>query len=303
MPYDHDPVEVWIQALESDTTRETYSYAIKKLLAAMNMTGQEALKRAREDSTGFWNYAKSTATKFPASGRHKALNALRTFLRSNGVYPPWDRLQFPKRKKSAALSWGEALAIVHVARPPYSHIFNLMLHCGWGVQQFLLANTVEGWGSIRIFLAKNTEACYYRQDLESRKASPQPFYSLVPTKLLQNILQTKTPLPFVTKRGAQLGMGNYKSSRIALDSAWKEALRRTPTPRGQVKLHELRDTFKTSGTRSGAAYEAVEFALGHELDPRGYEKCWSDESWMWSEISKIYEKYDAPEITPVSTTS
>ena len=58
----------------------------------------------------------------------------------------------------------------------------------------------------------------------------------------------------------------------------------------RLELHELRDTFKTTGTRSGAAYEAVEFALGHQLDLRGYEKCWSDEAWMWGELSKIYEK-------------
>lgn len=298
MPYDNDPVEVWIQGLESDTTRETYGYAIKKLLAAMNITGREALTRAREDSTDFWNAAKSTAAKFPASGRHKALNALRTFLRSNGVYPPWDRLRFPKRKKAAALSWSEALGVVHVARPPYSLIINLMLHCGWGVQQFLLTNTPECWNSIRTFLAKNPEASYYRQDLESRKASPQPFYSLIPGKLLREISQSTTPLPFVTRRGAQLSMENYKSSRIALDSAWKEAL--TRAGRERFKLHELRDTFKTAGTRSGAAYETTEFALGHQLDPRGYEKCWSDEPWMWSEISKIYDKYDVLELTPVT---
>lgn len=93
-------------------------------------------------------------------------------------------------------------------------------------------------------------------------------------------------------------MENYKSSRIALDSAWKEALSRTD--RERFKLHELRDTFKTAGTRSGAAYEVAEFALGHQLDPRGYEKCWSDEAWMWNEISKIYDKFNVLQPAPVT---
>lgn len=286
-----DVVDAWIQSIETETTRETYGYALKKLFKAMKTTGQEALKRARANAAEFWIAAKKAASSFPDSGRHKALNALKTFLRAYDVYPPADRLKFPKRKKSVGITWQEALAIANTASTPYNHIFKLMLHCGWGVQQFLQFNTCQNWDAVKTFLAQKSEAHYYRQDMESRKSNPQPFYSLIPSKLLREILEARIELPIMSERGASLDMTNYRSARSTLDAAFKEALNRTSTAnKERIKLHEVRDTLKTTGTTAGTAYEAKLFALGHQLDPRNYEKCWSDETWMWRELSKIFDK-------------
>jgi hypothetical protein len=286
-----DVVQEWIESIETETTRETYGYAVKKLFKAMRVTGREALEKGRLNTTEFWIAAKKAAANFPDSGRHKALNALKTFLRAYDIYPPADRLKFPKRKKSVGMTWQEALAVANAASEPYKHIIKLMLHCGWGIQQFLQFNTQENWDAVRRHLANQSAAPYYHQDMENRKSNPQPFYSLIPTKLLREILNLKIDLPIKSERGAKLDMTNYRSARSTLDAAFKEALNRTSTPnKERIKLHEVRDTFKSSGTTAGTTYEAKLFAMGHQLDPRNYEKCWTDEAWMWHELSKIFDK-------------
>lgn len=222
------------------------------------------------------------------------MNALRTFLRASNIFPPSDPIKSPPKQKPIKILWSEAASIVKAARPPYNLIFNLMLHCGWGDQQFLQFNTKETWETISKELKAKPDAKYYRHEFQSRKTNPQPYHTLIPAKLLGQILESKIHLPFRTIRNARLDMTNYKSSRMALDTAFKEALNRTSIPmKERIKLHEFRDTFKSTGTTSGTAYEAAEFALGHTLDPRGYEKCWSDEEWMWNELSKIYDKNES----------
>jgi len=288
-----DIVTTWLQGIDIENTRETYGYGLRYLLKTMKINGEEALKRAREDSARFWIGAKSTAAAFKPSRRHKALNALRTFLRANDVYPPADRLKSPPKQSSIRLAWNDALTIIKAAKPPYSLIFDLMLHCGWGDSQFFEFNRKETWEIIKAELASKPEAKRYRHEFQSRKNNPQPWYTLIPTKQLRGILDSKIPLPFRTPRGAPLDMTNYKSGRMALSTAFREAINRTNIPNtGRVVLHELRDTFKTAGTTSGAAYESAEFALGHRLDARGYEKCYADEDWMWGELAKIYDKND-----------
>ncbi|MGP8126852.1 MAG: hypothetical protein ACLP9D_03495 [Candidatus Bathyarchaeia archaeon] len=286
-----DIVTTWLEGIDIENTRETYGYGLRKLLKTMKVDGEEALKQAREDPARFWIGAKSTAAAFKPSRRHKALNALRTFLRANDVYPPADRLKSPPKQSSIRLAWNDALTIIKAAKPPYDFIFGLMLHCGWGDQQLLQFNTKENWEAIRLELASKPEAKRYRHEFQSRKANPQPWYTLIPTKQLHEILDSRVRLPFRTPRGAPLDMTNYKSSRMALSTAFREAINRTKIPnKERIVLHELRDTFKSSGTTSGAAYESTEFSLGHTLDPRGYEKCYADEDWMWTELSKIYDK-------------
>ena len=119
----------------------------------------------------------------------------------------------------------------------------------------------------------------------------QPYYSMIPTRLLKEIMSAKVTLPFETKRHARLDISNYKSARMHLDSAFHEALKMVSFPiRGRVTLHEFRDTFKTEASTTGVAFQASEFLLGHTVDKAGYDKSWRDEAWIWSEISKVYQK-------------
>lgn len=72
---------------------------------------------------------------------------------------------------------------------------------------------------------------------------------------------------------------------------FRTALRRSGLNfNGHLSPHDFRDVFRTEATIKGADYDAREFALGHQIDPRGYDKCYADLPWLWKEISKIYAK-------------
>jgi hypothetical protein len=80
-----------------------------------------------------------------------------------------------------------------------------------------------------------------------------------------------------------------------VDSAFKTALKRSRIPvNGHLSPHDLHDVFRTEATIQGVDYDAREFAIGHTVDPRGYDKCYSDLTWLWKELSKIYQTNTQP---------
>jgi hypothetical protein len=165
-----------------------------------------------------------------------------------------------------------------------------MLHSAWGCSEFLEFNATETWNSVKDYLGKNPTAEYYRFDFEGRKSNDQPFYSLIPTSVLKEIFNAQITLPISTKKGLTLNHNRYHSAILYLGSAWNTAIRRAPIPptKGRVTLHDVRDTFRTRCTLLKISFEASEFALGHELDQKGYNQCFNDEPWMWSELRKLY---------------
>jgi len=270
-----------------------YRPYLKRLLGNMGLTPEQALERAKTDINGLWTQAKNT-NGMTAAGRHKSLLAFRNFLRFNGFYPPADKLSHKKqreeRKKRGRLTWDEALAVCNAASKPYNLVFKLMLHSGWGASEFLEFNRAENWESVKQHLANNPQAEYYRFDFEGRKSNEQPFYSMIPANVLREVFASEVALPFGTIRGLPLDHDRYRQALMYLESAFNTAKARAPIPplKGRVTLHELRDVFKTRATLCKVDYEPGEFALGHELDERGYQKCYNDEPYMWSELRKIY---------------
>lgn len=119
--------------------------------------------------------------------------------------------------------------------------------------------------------------------------------------MLREIIASEIPVPISTSTGLHLNHNHYKRSLLYLDSAFNTAKARAPIPplKGRVTLHEVRDVFRTRCTLCKVDYEPAEFALGHELDERGYQKCFNDEPYMWSELRKIY----GPNLVVVSDSS
>jgi integrase len=270
-----------------------YRAYCKRLIKNMGLTPEQVLERAKTDINRLWTQAKNT-NGMTAAGRHKSLLAFRGFLRFNGFYPPADKLSHKKqreeRKKRGRLTWDEALSVCNAASKPYNMIFRLMLHAGWGASEFLEFNQAENWAGVKSYLTNNPQAEYYRFDFEGRKSNDQPFYSLIPATILREIIASEIPLPIGTITGLQLGHAHYSAALNYLDSAFNTAKARAPIPplKGRVTLHELRDVFRTRATLCKVDYEPAEFALGHELDERGYQKCFNDEPYMWSELRKVY---------------
>ena len=286
----------WLDFFESPHTRATYGDHLTKLLSLMTLTPEQCLESGRMDVNGLWTRAKVTSQPaFKPKGREAALNGLRNFLRFNGIYPPHDRVKRGRvQKPMNRLTWPQALEICQAASPPYRFIFKLMLHCGWGIGEFFQFNSARNWESVRAWHQTEPTAPYYRIDFPDRKSNGQPSYSLIPHNVIQEIIDSGVKTPFLTYDGKYpgrvLNAENYHNSEVCLNSAFKRALKRTKIKvEGSLSPHDYRDCFKTECTLRNLPYEVGEFALHHTVDQRGYEKCYRDVPWLWSQVSRLFD--------------
>ena len=292
--------DLWLKGLNGKTA-EVYGQNLKRLFRTAGVTPQQAVSSVINGPNGFDPQAYMSlvqqANNFSEHRRALSIYALRRYLYDHGVLmlPP-TRMRKPARKRPPTrMSWEQAHAIAAAASRPYNMIFKLMLESGWGIGEFLKFNTAENWEHLKQFLAKNDRAEYYRHDFTSRKHNAEPFYTLVPTATLKDILAIAEEVPIKASRGAVrklkgviLNTEQYHRSTLYLESAWRTAKKRAPTQlMGSPTVHELRDTFRTRATQANCAPEAAEFAMGHSIDPLGYNKCFYDEKWMWTELRKI----------------
>ncbi|MGA2462224.1 MAG: hypothetical protein ABSF82_12465 [Candidatus Bathyarchaeia archaeon] len=300
--------ELWLKTLRP-STRKSYGAILRRLFKLTNLTPQQALSRVkaegRKNSATTYvllqNQARANLTERTA---YIGIFALRRFLFDNGVMllPP-TRLSTPRRvKPSTNMTWEQANRICDAASKPYNLILKLMLHCGWGIGEFLKFNSEDTWNTIRSYVARNPQAEYFRFNYSGRKTSQQEFYALVPMFMIQEIMST-IPVPIrathgfsgnkkgkLTKaEGIIIDTSHYASSTKYIEQAFKTALKRAPiVVQGTPSVHELRDTFRTRATFVECAAEAVEFAMGHTIDPLGYNKAYYDEKWAWTNLNKIY---------------
>jgi integrase len=289
-----DPLQVWLQEYDRETTRVVYKYRIKKILEPMKVTAKEFLETARGDPVNSWVQLKAKTVKFPPMIRYNGFSALRSFLAANGVYVPQTRERRPfSNRTSNGISWEEAHAVIAAAPMPWSAIFKLMLYCAWGAREFLEFNTVEHWNEIKTKAAENPEGEYYKCNFPWRKSNGQPYFSLIPSCVIKQIIQANIPLPLTTKKGSKLDSTNYWNARLYLTNQFTKALKKSGIQRswhGKVSMHDLRDTFRTRATIRQVVWEAKEFAMGHTVDKAGYDKSYYDEPWLWGELSKIYNE-------------
>ena len=281
----------WLESIDSPNTRNNYGPYLNRLLRIMQTNAEEMRTRLKAGPGDIWREAKIKTREpaFTPKGREIALCAFRHFMRYCDVFPPNDKIpKAPKAKRTPYMTWEQALKICDAATPPYRWIFRLQLHCGWGVGEFMKFNSKsENWQ--RAKKAVDQGANFYRYEFPNRKRNPKPFYTLIPAFVLKEIFEANSQFPLTTTRGKALDPTNYHSSVVLFESAFRNAANRAalkldpmPSP------HEFRDTFKTHCTKSGVIREVSEFAIGHKLDPLGYEKCEEDVDFVWSELKKAF---------------
>ena len=293
--------ELWLEGLKPGT-REIYGRYLRRLFKVAKMTPEQVVDGVKKDVQVYIDLVQQ-ANKFTERGRHITIFALRRFLYDRGILmlPP-ARIQTPTpTRKPTNLTWEEAHAIVAAAARPYNLCFKLMLHCGWGIGEFLKFNNEDTWNSVKGQLAKDPSKEYYRHDFSGRKKNTNEWYSLVPTSVLREILDvTAVPMRAThgyifegerrthKTKGIVLNVEDYHSARVYLEKAWITARKRAPvTVKGQPTLHELRDTWRTKAAFVGCADDAAEFGMGHTIDPLHYKKVYMREKWMWENLRKV----------------
>jgi hypothetical protein len=278
-------------------------------MADAGMQPEEALKLVLDEYPKFTTYSKLRLkiNSYTPHMQHATVYALHSFLTAGGVQVlPKARVSTPTPLKAKNyLSWEQGLAVCNAASKPYNVCLKLMLYNGWGITEFLKFNTPETWLSIQKYLANNPQAEFYRHDFTGRKKNVRQFYSLIPTGLLREVLKVldgKVPITAsyglakdkqgrkYKTNGVQLSLGNYHSSRTYLETAFRTAVHRAPITLnggGVPSPHELRDTFRTRAQKVDCNSNVAEFAMGHGIDPLGYNKIVVDTEYMWNELRKI----------------
>jgi hypothetical protein len=294
------PLEAFLEGLTSENTARTYGYWLPILFKLMKITDNQLVNQLNQkiiDEKTVWRLAKTISEeKMKESGRRLALNALRSFMRFHDFEPPASKITFKRHateteegEEEAYLTKNQVDLIIQHAEPPYNLIFQLMYDNFWGAKEFLRFNNELNWEKIKTWIKKPDKE-YYRINKKGRKGINKPFHSLISLELLRRIIK-ETKVPITTEHGTALGMENYRNSRIYLSAAFQRAKKAAKITdletHGHVSLHELRDTARTQAQTAHVEPNVAEFMMGHSIDPNGYNKCWSSDEWVWTELKKM----------------
>jgi integrase len=308
-----DRYELWIKSLKSETAK-VYGRYTRRLFTAVNLTPDEVLDKIKQEKKDddYDTYTRliNETANLTERGRYIATYALRAFLKKNGLWglPPAELGEPERVKEGTRLEWDQALAICAAASKPYNLVFKMMLHCGWGAGEFLKFNTAKNWEHIKTELGNGNGPEYVRIDYsKGRKKNRKPFYTLVPSGLLKEVLACGIQVPIAASHGyaidqnhkrlnkvggIQLDEAHRGSARLYLEKAFATALKRAPiTVTGKPTPHELRDTFRTQASWMKCEGHVAEFLMGHEIDKNDYDKCClgkKGEAYVWQELKKIY---------------
>jgi len=295
-----ESLKVWLKGLPDNTAR-AYGYWINRLLIIMKTDGEQILKDAKKDVVAVWNRAKKKADELPDSGRHMALNAIRTYLRANGIYPPADRVTSRQQEVTGEagdpgyLTVDQVVTILKCSSHPYDYIFRLMYRAGMGAKEFLIFNTTQTWDRLKTQLKEHPEKPYFKFTYTGRKKHRIPFYTEIPTSTPRFILKAWPDVPFKTPRQVPLAMTNYRNSGKYLSLEFHEALKRAKIE--NAWLHVLRDSVRTEAQKAHVQDSPAEFIVGHKIaDHNLYEQCWRDEDYVWTELQKLHTQLDKNEL-------
>ena len=320
----NEVLDLWIRSLKKPATARTYGGALRRLFDKAGITPEEAIEKSKNDLhfETYINLRSKALEVLSAHTANLAIYALRKFLFDHGVQIlPSARLEAPEQVKEIVQfedgkEWKSGLAICAAAGKPYGLIFKLMLHAGWGAGEFLKFNTVENWDFVKKNLQNGESHEYIAIDFKGRKKNKTRFYSLVPTFLLREILASTT-VPIRAShgyifqdgrkihqtQGIPLDMANHDSARIYLEQAFNTAAKRASQSiivKGRPTLHTLRSIFRTQASKMGCDGAAAEFAMGHTVDPLGYNRCYSSKAWTWKNLKLIWEEPTPAAISQVA---
>ena len=146
------------------------------------------------------------------SGQVPYLPYAATYGRMGSFHPTTDSSD-PTRLGEVRITWDQGLKITDAASPPYRWVFRMQLHCGWGIGEFFEWNRLENWEAARKALQAYPVPEYYRFEFQGRKSNDQPFHTLIPSFVLQEIFDSTSDFPLRTSGGQVLNQENYHNAK------------------------------------------------------------------------------------------
>jgi hypothetical protein len=178
----------------------------------------------------------------------------------------------------------------------YRAVFLSMFQAGLGGGE-LRYWSAHGLEDLRRQLRENTR--FIRIELPGRKhfRNVRPFYTFLARDASEAVRFYMEERPdgqdiFLTAYGTRLTyptMLDYWYKRLERLGILRRRIGDTSARYGK-NMHELRDLFRTRWHRSGADPLVAEFALGHTVDPLGYNKVMEQPSYVLSQY-KIAEPW------------
>jgi hypothetical protein len=233
-------------------------------------------------------------------GRHgykaKVYSSLRSFFTHNRVQLPADPqyiIRAEKPKATGSLKPEVIRRIVLSSRGVYRAAFLSILQGGMDLAGFEAWN-LEGWESLKAALDRGDDV--HTIELPGRKKfrNIRPYKTRIGGDALDAIRL------YVPKRpgNSAIFYDQYKGplSKNSLQLYWKRCLIKLgymkpknngdPGNRYGKNLHELRDSFRTLWSMSGAAPHVAEAMMGHTWDPLGYDKSPDDDKFAMEQYRK-----------------
>jgi len=230
--------------------------------------------------------------------KRRFYTALRSFFLHNRAELPLDRsfrLNPTRQKVRGALTVDELRRIVETSTPMYRALFLCMFQAGMGIGEALYWSET-GFESVRRQLRSGEPLL--KIELPGRKKArfERPYYTFIGRDAVDALRGWLKVRPDVESRHIFITAKRTPISYTAVQSYWMRRCKRLgliAKPEGAGKhtrygknLHEMRDLFRTRWQKSGAAPEVAEFALGHVVDPLGYNKAMRDPDYVADEYLK-----------------
>jgi integrase len=276
-------IKDWLNsAVQSPMTREGYAYHLMRFLEGIDQTPRSFLEAIEKDrkqtSIAVKSYIGSIQSKTVA---RLELCSIRSFVRFYEADLPLNglKVRVARVRKKSYLSWADSEKIINECKEPYRSAFRFMRWAGIGLDEFMeIQRNPEIQTSIES--QRSNSKPYIRIDLRPRKNNTDEYFVLIPKEYVPRF-------PLLTadygNRGGQL------IDRLDADLVWKRATKRAGLAQLGLGPHTLRSAFRSQCAKAGVSDAVAEFQMGHgSRDKYGYSREMSDESYVATEISKLW---------------
>ena len=233
-------------------------------------------------------------------GRHgykvKIYSTLRSFFTHSRVELPRDssyNIRGDRPRATGKLRPEEIRRVVLSSKGAYRAAFMCMLMGGMDLSGFDVWNQ-DGWESLKQTLDQGRDVHIIQLPGRKKYRNIRPYKTIIGKDALDAIREYLPERP----QGTAIFYDQFRRplSRRSLQLYWKRRLigqgfiklrgDGDPGNRYGKNLHELRDSFRTLWSMSGAAPHVAEAIMGHQWDPLGYDKSPDDEKYMVEQYRK-----------------